>query len=373
MRIGIDIAQTCTPKAGCGWVAHCLAHEFLRSAPNHDYIWYHHFDSWINTSNTDGPVCGASRVEMPFRGMPADTAMSVWNRIRTDGIIPGAPDIVHAHSFNAPRLSGTKLIFTVHDVGFWTHPEYSTELNRMVCQRGLLDALANADGFYFTSEYSRSEFDTMLGGWLTDSGRSVLVHPLAPRHPAPAAEWTPPADGSWLFVGTLEPRKNLDGLLDAYAIYLQNSESKRPLRIVGSHGWKCEQLVQRILAFQPAGFVQHTGYLPEPDLLHEYRHAFALVFPSYHEGFGLPVLEAMQQKLPVICSRKSSLAEVGGDAACFVNTENPKELADAMLRLETDSSLHRDLSAASSAHASHFTWESLVHRLIGFYETVLNR
>lgn len=122
MRIGFDIAQTCAPKAGCGWVADCIAREFLHTVPHHDYVWYHHFDSWINADTGGGPLPGG-RVTSPFHGMGPQEARERWKSIRVSGELPGAPDVVHAHSFNAPRLKRTRLVFTAHDVSFWAHPD----------------------------------------------------------------------------------------------------------------------------------------------------------------------------------------------------------------------------------------------------------
>jgi len=371
MRIGFDIAQTCGPKAGCGWVADCLAREFLRVSPQHEYIWYHHFDSWINPNTDGGPVFDA-RVATPFHGVSADDARAQWQTIRRTGQMPGRPDVVHAHSFNAPKIKGARLVFTAYDVSFWAHPEFTTDLNRLTCQRGVLDALAHADGFYFISEHARSEFDRMTGGWLQESRRPTLVHYLAPRHAAPSEGWRKGLDGPWLSVGSLEPRKNLDFLLDAYRIYAEKSRIVRPLRMVGGSGWMRESLLGRISRWPHRGSVFYAGYVPDSDLLDEYRAAFGLTFPSHYEGFGLPVLEAMQQHTPVICGRVASLPEVGGDAAIYADIVDPEKFAAAMLALEDDEATYRRRSAASVAQSSKFTWEGLVGALEAFYARLVS-
>lgn len=365
MRIGIDIAQTCLPKAGCGWVAECMARAFLEHEAGHQYIFYHHFDSWINTS-TRSPLNDLPLAAAPFRDLSAQDGVAAWNSIRERGIIPGAPDVVHANSYNAPRIENAKLVFTVYDVGFWAHPEHTTEANRHICQRGMLDALANADGFWFISDFTRREFDKYSGGWLQQTRKPWLVQPLAPRHPPPADGWTKPTDGAWLCVGTLEPRKNLDCLLDAYRIYAETSAIKRPLRLVGAHGWMCEGLVNRISRWDGPGIVQHAGYLPDPDLLHEYRASFGLVFPSIYEGFGLPVVEAMNQQTPVICGNLASLPEIGGQATIFVDPLTPAAIASAMLALEDDPAAYRQRALHCLHQAERFSWSRVAHALAEF-------
>jgi glycosyltransferase involved in cell wall biosynthesis len=370
MKIGFDVAQACVPKAGCGWVAECIAREFLRVSPKNEYVWYHQFGRWINPT-TDGGPQAAGGVDAPFQGMAAGEALARWNEIRKTGLLPGKPDVVHAHSFNAPRLEGSRLVFTAHDVSFWRHPEFTTEHNRMNCQRGVLEALAHADGFYFTSEHARREFNAFTGGILDETGRPTLVRPLGARQPAPPPGWKKSSEGPWLAVGSLEPRKNLDFLLDAYLRYALESRAPRPLRLVGGTGWMSEELLRRIAAWSGPGAIEYSGYLDDGRLLEEYRSAFALLFPSRHEGFGLPVLEAMQQRTPVICGRVASLPEVGGDAVRYADVSSVEEFADAMLELDNHESRWAALCEAGAKRSLTFTWDRLVLALEEFYRQML--
>ena len=131
MRIGFDVAQTCVEKAGCGWYADALIHAMVRLAPQHDYAIYHHFAGWINATTSAGTTFAGADAAEPFRELSASQAESAWDRIRAGEPLPGQPDIVHANCYQAPRLTGTKLVYTVYDISFWMVPEYTTEANRL--------------------------------------------------------------------------------------------------------------------------------------------------------------------------------------------------------------------------------------------------
>jgi glycosyltransferase involved in cell wall biosynthesis len=284
----------------------------------------------------------------------------------------GAPDIVHAMSFRAPRVPGTKLVFTVYDVSFWAVHEYTTEENRLVCQHGLLEALSNADGFIFISQSSHDEFERYLPGWLDRNSRPWIVTPLAPRTHVPVALPEAAGDRYWLAVGSLEPRKNYETLLDAHELYWQSSACRKRLRIAGGRGWKSEKLHARVAALSSKGMVDYLGYVPDDDLPALYAGAEAVVFPSWYEGFGLPVLEAMAQGCPVICSASTSLPEVGGPAVTYVDPTAPETIAAAMLRLEAEDSSRDWQVKAGRERAKKFSWQRTAEITLDFYARLLH-
>jgi len=370
MRIGFDVAQTCVEKAGCGWYADALIHAMVRLAPQHDYAIYHHFAGWINATTSAGTTFAGADAAEPFRELSASQAESAWDRIRAGEPLPGQPDIVHANCYQAPRLTGTKLVYTVYDISFWMVPEYTTEANRLTCQDGVLKALGNADGFIFISQSSRAEFERVLPGWLARSGKPWVVTPLGAKSGTMAVP-RPAIRSYWAAVGSLEPRKNYDALLSAMEIYWRRSSRRLPLRIAGGQGWKSEELRGRIQEMHRRGIVTHLGYVPDEQLPGLYAGAEALIFPSWYEGFGLPVVEAMTYGCPAISSDRASLKEVGGDAALYVDPSEPDELAKVMLRLEVDAALQNDLSRMSLVQGSKFNWDATAVQTLEFYHRVL--
>ena len=372
MNIGLDVAQTCVERAGCGWYADSLTRALVAAAPENDYQLYHHFGGWFNAHTEAGTHLDAPRVHEPLRDWSVERAAALWRQVADgEASLPGEPEIVHASSFQAPFVGSARLVFTVHDVSFWTHPEFTTDGNRLLCQDGVFAALERADGFLFVSENSRQEFNRFLPGWLERRGLpwAVVHHGPRARPPATAA----PADGEeyWLVVGTLEPRKNYETLLDALDLYWKRSVRPRPLRIAGGGGWKSEALKEHLAAQEAAGRAQRLGYVPDEELARLYTGAYGFVFPSWHEGFGLPVLEALGYGTPVICSDRASLPEVGGDAAVYVDPASAEGICQAMLDLEADPVRRTALAEAGRRQAARFSWERTARETLDFYRRVL--
>jgi glycosyltransferase involved in cell wall biosynthesis len=374
LRIAFDVAQTCQERAGCGWYADALIRALAAVAPENTYLLYHHFDAWINPDTSAGTYLDAPGAEHPMRALGLEDAAELWRKLNLgEAPFPGAPDIVHANSHQAPRVGPARLVYTVHDLSFWTHPQYTTDANRLVCQQGLIAALDRADGLLFVSESTRRDFQRVLPGWLEASGTPSAVTLEGARALAPVPQDSPLAAPSdcWLAVGTLEPRKNYETLLDALNLYWPRSANPRPLLIAGGSGWKSETLKRRLAELETLGRVQLLGYVPDLELDQLYANARALIFPSWNEGFGLPVLEAMGRGCPVICSRLASLPEVGGDAVLYIEPAKAESICEAMLELESNPSRREQMAAAGLEQAARFSWEKTARETLDFYERVL--
>ena len=374
LRIGLDVAQTCQERAGCGWYAHSLAQALVAVAgPEYEFFLYHHFDRWFNESTEAGTRIEAPNAHSPLRALSAAEAAAFWRGVRAgEQPLPGDPDIVHSGSFQAPPVGDARLVFMVHDVSFWTHPEFTTDGIRLHCTEGIFEALKHVDGFVFNSDFSRREFNRLLPGWLERNHKPWAVTLLGQREqPAAVSTATPGEAGYWLAVGTLEPRKNYETLLDALDLYWSRSPHPLPLRIAGGGGWKSDALHRHLATLETQGRVQRLGYVPDEALSLLYAGAQALIFPSWHEGFGMPVVEAMSQGAPVICSDNSSLPEVGGDAAIYIDPASAPSICQAMLALEADPVRRAGLVAASRRQAARFSWEKTARETLDFYRRVL--
>ncbi len=371
MKIGLDVSQTCTPRAGCAWYADSLTRAMIELAPDDQFFLYHQFGTLINQDTSGGTFVTAPNVTSTFTDVNAAEAGRIWRSPEELVIKTGAPDIVHAMSFRAPRVPGAKLVFTVYDVSFWAMPEFTTEENRLACQYGVLEALRNADGFVFISQSSHDEFERFLPGWLETNRKPWIVTPLAPRSAITALPPPAASERYWLAVGSIEPRKNYETLLDAFEIYWQVSRLRLPLRIAGGRGWKSDRLHQRMSSMAKAGMVEYLGYVPDQELPRLYAGAQALVFPSWYEGFGLPVVEALAQGCRVISSDRTSLKEAGGDAVLYFSPDCPEQIVSVMLRLEADAALRDDLRHRGLRHVARFTWDRTARDTLMFYQTVI--
>lgn len=372
MRIGFDVAQTCAPKAGCGWAADLLAKALVDRAPEDEIYLYHHFGTWLNPDTSKGTHLLQPNVREPFRSMPVGVARKLWAAVAAgERELPGRPDILHANCYQAPKVRSAKLVFTVYDMSFWIHPEFTTEENRLMCQQGTLEAVSRAAGFVFISQSARNEFERIFPGFCDRRNVAAAVAPLASRFPNLRNPRSVIPSGGWLAVGSLEPRKNYDALLDAIEKYWERSKVRRQLTIAGGLGWKSEAIRHRIMELEGRGLVHYLGYVSEEQLKQLYREAFALVFPSHYEGFGLPIVEAMSQGCPVITRRNTSLAEVGGSAALYYN-DTIQDLVETMTRLENLPELCLERSNLVLNQARRFEWDITATIVLELYHRVLN-
>jgi glycosyltransferase involved in cell wall biosynthesis len=169
-----------------------------------------------------------------------------------------------------------------------------------------------------------------------------------------------------LSVCTLDPRKNLDGLLRAFARLVAEHRVPHQLVLVGRPGWKDQALRALTAALYVADRVVFTGYVSDEQLVQLYNQADLFVYPSKYEGFGLPVLEAMACGVPVVTADRSALREVAGDAASLVDPDSDSALAAGMLRVLTDAMFRQDLVARGLARSREFSWDRMTRKICRF-------
>jgi glycosyltransferase involved in cell wall biosynthesis len=287
--------------------------------------------------------------------------------------LPGAiasSDVAHATNGVAipPAGRGRRLVVTIHDLAFVRYPNAFPRRWRFLYRLGLRAAARRADAILVPSKSTARDVLETTG---VDEAR-VHVTPLAtspPREPAADAAETlrrlDVPEPYVLYVGTIEPRKNLDTLLRAYR-RAAGRGIPHALVLVGPPGWRMAEFDREWDAGGP-GRIEHTGVVTADDLEVLYRHASAFVYPSLYEGFGLPVLEAMARGVPTVTSNSSSLPEVAGDAAILVDPHSVDELADAITRIVTDTDLAARLSVEGTARAASFSWDETARLTLAAY------
>lgn len=298
-----------------------------------------------------------------------------WNLAARPALPPPlrSAELVHAMSASAvpPVADGQRLVVTVHDLAFDRYPGMFPRTWRAIYRLGLRAAVRRAHAIVTPS---RNTAEDLLSR--TDVDPRKL-------HVVPEAAALPPSDvdvGEALsrlkvrppyvvFVGTIEPRKNLVRLVRAYR-RVAATGVPHALVLAGPLGWHHESLM-RELALEGPGEIVMTGALAPDELDAVYRAADAFVYPSVYEGFGLPVLEAMTRGVPVVASNTSSLPEVTGDAALGVNPRSIREIAAAIESLCTDVDLAERLAAAGRRRAERFSWDETAARTLEVYERVL--
>ncbi len=371
MRIAIDVAQTCSERAGCAWYADTLARTLANYLKPSDLILYHHFGSWINQNTSNGTYI--TDCEAPIASLGYNEAKLLWNSIESGKIdLPGTPDVVHSSSFMCPKISSVPLIYTVHDITFITHPQYTTTENQEFCKQEFDKALKYASAFLFVSKSSYEDFIELLPSFFKEKQIPYkIAHSISRLSLSQNTIELKTEKSPWLFVGTIEPRKNIDGLLDSYEYYSRVSDNPRPLVIVGSEGWLSEKYHERIKLLERNNKLLYYGYVPDSKLIDLYKSAFALLFPSHYEGFGLPVVEAMNFSLPVISNDIKSIREFANNSATYVNFNNPTEVASEMINLETNQGHYEKLSQQSMMAAQTNRNSEIVKELFSLYRAAI--
>jgi glycosyltransferase involved in cell wall biosynthesis len=285
-------------------------------------------------------------------------------------------DILHDPIGVTPFLfGGAKTVVTVHDVFALSIPGYSTQLDTLIYRHWLPRVLPNVHAVVTVSEASQRDIMRYLRVpsqklHITSEGATPLYRPAPPEQIAYVRGVYGLPEHYLLFVGSIEERKNLRRVLEAYAL-VREQGFPHALVVVGPQKWKYAPILEKLRALHLEEAVIFTGYARQEDLPALYTGADAFVFPSLYEGFGLPVLEAMACGAPVITSNTSSLPEVAGDAALLVDPYDVSALQTAITQLLTQSSLRATLRAKGLARAQRFSWQHTAQQTLAVYHSVL--
>jgi len=262
---------------------------------------------------------------------------------------------------------------TLHDAGPWRYPDTLTLHGRLYFRILLARGLRNCTRIITVSEHARSEIKHFLGERylakvvvIPEAARSEFVQTCSTTFKRKVRERYQLPERYLLTVSTVEPRKNLVTLLQAYLQLKQRiGSSCPPLIIVGRKGWNCNDILSYMAELE--GLVRFPGHVSDADLVALYQMATCLVFPSLYEGFGLPVLEAMSTGCPVITSNMSSLPEVAGQAGLLVDPLSASDIAQAIQTVLENEALRTQLIEDGRKQASRFSWEATAHMTRDIY------
>jgi glycosyltransferase involved in cell wall biosynthesis len=311
-------------------------------------------------------LAGATIVD---RQIPVRLLNLVWHRLGwppAEALAGRAFDVTHSlHPLLLPSRAAAQVV-TIHDLSFLTHPDRTrAEIRRDY--PALARAHAHrADAIIVPSAYTGGDVERLLG---VPRERIVVCSPGAPA-------WTPraaaPKNGYVLFFGTLEPRKNVGGLLDAYE-RLAGSPGVAELVLAGKATDEARPWLDRLTRPPLRGVVRHIGYVDPRDRRALYEGARLLVQPSFDEGFGIPVLEAMSLGVPVVAANRGSLPQVVGDAGPLVDPEDPAAIANAIARVLSDGAYAAACAAKGLVRARTFRWDETAHRVYDTYRQAIAR
>ena len=258
---------------------------------------------------------------------------------------------------NIPKR--TKISATIHDLTCWLFPELHTAANVRADHAFAEHTLRRADGLIAVSENTRQDAIRLLG---IAPEKIKTIYSGVPEEYFDASA-LPRSKPYVLFVGTIEPRKNLGTLLDAWSTMRYRTDFD--LLIAGPPGWSSEGVMARLTSPEPG--VHYLGYVAETEMPSLTAGAAAFVYPSLYEGFGFPVAQAMAASVPVITSQTSCLPEIAGEGAIFVDPRSVAELRSALERLLESPALRSDLALRGRARAERYRWEECARRSLEFF------
>jgi len=284
--------------------------------------------------------------------------------------------IFHGTNFYLPSFDGPS-VCTFHDLSIFTWPHCHPPERVRYMRKEIELTLKRADMLITDSEFTRQEIVSYFG-WPLEKIRAVPLASSSDFRPRDADELMPALSkyglvfGAYcLFVGTIEPRKNLETLLDAYSMLALSVRKRWPLVLIGYRGWKSEALHVRIAAAVADGWVRYLGFVEAYNLPLIYAGARLFIFPSLYEGFGLPVLEAMASGIPVVCSNASTLPEVAGDAAAMCEPQDVDALCQLIAGGLEDDGWREEARSKGLLHAASFSWPRCAQETAAVYRELL--
>ncbi|MBN1260832.1 MAG: glycosyltransferase family 4 protein [Anaerolineae bacterium] len=370
--ITLDVSAAVHRRAGLGRYAESLTRALYALIPGELRLFY-------NAERGIAPLAGLER--MPARTVALGYKpwrMLVWMgqlaRLPFNRLVAGTA-LFHATEHLLLPLRGIPTVLTVHDLIFRHLPEHHKRLNRWYLNATMPLYCRRATHIIAVSEATRQD---LIAAYDVPPEKITVILEAAGSQfePQPAArvvrvrEVYGLPERYVLYVGTIEPRKNLVRLLAAWEPLYLSGEAPE-LVIVGRRGWLSDAFYAALEASPAREGVRFTGYVADDDLPALYAGTTVFVFPSLYEGFGLPPLEAMACGAPVICANASSLPEVVGDAALLVAPTATEALTQALHRLLRDTDLQADLRERGFARAASFSWQRAAQETLALYRSLL--
>jgi len=366
VRVLIDYRPALRERSGVGEYTHQLAKALLATGDDDLTIFS---SSWKDRLAVDGDLAGVRTVD---RRIPVRLLNLLWHRMEwppIEALTARRFDVVHSlHPLLMPSREAAQVI-TIHDLNFLSHPERTRAEIRRDYPRLAHRHAQRADAIIVPSAFTAGEVERTLG---VPADRIAVCSYGAPGWTPRAA---PPDAGYVLFFSTLEPRKNVGGLLDAYEHLVAGSFKGRipELLLAGKATDEAAPWLDRIARPPLQGFVRHIGYVEPRDRRALYDGARLLVMPSFEEGFGIPVLEAMSAGVPVVAADRGSLPEVLGGAGVLVNPDRPQEIAAGIARLLEDRAYAVECVGRGIARAREFRWDRTIERVRAAYVLAITR
>ena len=382
LKIIFDVSCTRGKRAGIGWYATNLLSHIGKIDRNNTYLLYTFYARSREFSLDTRVLPTGLNFELQEKWIPFRVANFLLDRIQLPiESIVGSFDVFHALDHSAPSLASGKLVITIHDLAFLIYPDRnftSPEFTKNGMSR-MRKLAKRADMIIAVSQNTKHDIEDVLGV----SGEKIrVVYEAAETRFMPIGEAAVLSivrqryhlpERFILFVGTMEPRKNIPLLLNSYQSLKETRKIKHKLVLAGRLGWSYENIFLLLNELGLKEDVILPGHIAREDLPALYNLADLFVYPSFYEGFGLPPLEAMACGTPVIASRSSCFPEILGEAAILIDPKDANELSEKMYLMINDHALSSRYAEQGIKRAAQFSWEQVARETIQVYEAVASR
>lgn len=359
MRIAVNAIFLQKEKLeGYGWFVQEVFSRLTKRFPEHEFVFV--FDRDFDPSFVFEKNCTAIVVKPAARHV---LAFKYWYDISAASIVKklNIDCWVQPYGFCSLTTKVPQLLM-VHDIAFKHFPKQVAWHQQYYYRWGTPKFLQKAEQVLTVSEFSKKD---ILAHYPIDADKISVAYGAARSNFVPI-KWTDKVATKiaysggleyFLFIGGIHPRKNLLQLLKAFSLFKKWQKSNMKLLVAGRLAWQYEDLVEKLKTYKYRNDVVMLNYVSDEELAKITASAYALVYPSLFEGFGLPILEAMQAGTPVICSNVSSMPETASEAALFADPNDPDALAKQMLALYKDETLRNQLIDSGLQRAAEFSWE----------------
>ncbi|NDJ16288.1 glycosyltransferase family 4 protein [Myxacorys almedinensis] len=286
----------------------------------------------------------------------------------------GFSDIFHGTNYTVFPFRKSKRVLSIYDLTFVKYPQFTNSTVKAYAER-VKQCLQWTDLVLTISHSSKQDIVELLGV----PAEKVWVTPLASRYSVGECDRAPLSSVNYdfskpyiLFVSTIEPRKNIATLIEAFDHLKEKYHLEHQLVLIGQKGWLYESIFERIARSRYKTDIHHLSYLSDEHVALFYANADVFVYPSYYEGFGLPALEAMTLGAPVVTSNASSLPEVVGDAALLVDPNSVDDLTEAILQVVSSSLLRDKLIEKGKERAKLFSWNHTAKETLKAYKLLMS-
>lgn len=374
MNIGFDISSQNFPRSGVGQYQINLLNALLKIDNKNFYNFYAF--NMRNRERLKSVKFTSNNYKTTIIPIFQSATVLWWllfNFPKLEQVV-GECDVYHISEICVQPVKKAKTVAFIHDLTTILYPRYHTKSNIFLHKQRFRN-MKKVDAILTNSEHTKKD----IIEYLNIKPEKIFVTHLG------AGEHFKPLDGALvdpvlqkynikrpyiLFIGTLEPRKNVQLLIKAFDNLKKRHDLPHQLVLVGGKGWMCEKILKEIESSDYKKDINQPGYVADADLPALMNGADVFVYPSFYEGFGLPILEAMQCGTPVITSNTSSMPEVGGKACLYIDPKDSDWLSHQIYKVISDTNLRKNLSENGIVRAKDFSWEKCARETLKVYESL---